>query len=241
MDKSFKIVDLHVHSCYSKHVIWGNDALPTPKKIIKMAIKKGLDGIAITDHNTVKGGLVGLKVLKEMGLNNGFQVLPGAEILSADGDIVAIGITEDIEPNLPAIETIELIKEAGGVAIAAHPYLHITRNSVNGNYIKNLPKNKNFDAIETFNASIGYHKNEKARKLAESLNIPGIGSSDAHWIYDIGNGITGFEIDHLSLNQVIKEIKCGRTYPFGKKNRLISRIGLYIGKFLNLFKRPFTK
>ncbi|MHA1310853.1 MAG: PHP-associated domain-containing protein [Candidatus Helarchaeota archaeon] len=239
MEKPLKFIDLHVHSCYSHHVIWGKDALATPKKIISVAMKKGLNGVAITDHDNVKGGLMGIKILKEMENRNGFQVIPGSEISSADGDIVAIGITEDIEPNLPAIETIEKIREAGGIAIAAHPYLHITRNSVNGNFIKKIPRKKNFDGIETFNASIGYHKNERARKLAATLNIPGIGSSDAHWAFDIGNGVTGFELDSISLDQIIEEIKKGRTIPFGKKNSIISRCGLYICKFMNLLKRPF--
>ncbi len=241
MERPLKFIDLHVHSCYSEHKIWGKDALAHPKDIIKMAIKRGLNGVAITDHNTVKGGLIGLKVLKEFELKNGFQVIPGSEILSNDGDIVAIGITEDIPPNLPAIETIEKIHEAGGIAIAAHPYLHITRNSVNSKFIRNIPRKSNFDAIETFNASIGYHKNERARRLAESLNMPGVGSSDAHWVYDIGNGVTGFEVDKISLNSIIEEIKKGRTIAFGRKSGIFSRCGLYICKFLSLLARPFRK
>ena len=239
METPLKFIDLHVHSYFSHHIIWGRDALNSPRTIIKTAIKKGLDGVAITDHDSVKGGLRGLQVLKEMDKQNGFQVIPGSEILSADGDIVALGITEDIEPNLSAIETIEKIRDAGGVAVAAHPYLNVTRSSVNGKYIKKIPKNKNFDGIETFNASIGYHKNKSARILAASLNIPGIGSSDAHWAHDIGNGVTGFEIDSLSIDQVIEEIKKGRTIPFGKKNGILSKCGLYMGKFYSLLKRPF--
>ena len=43
--------DLHIHSKYSY------DGILEPKDIVKIAIKKGLDGIAITDHNTVKGAL----------------------------------------------------------------------------------------------------------------------------------------------------------------------------------------
>jgi hypothetical protein len=236
-----KFIDLHVHSFYSKHPVWGKDALASPKDIIKVAIKKGLNGVAITDHDSVKGGLIGLKVLKDIETHNGFQVIPGSEILSSDGDIVAIGITENIEPNLPAIETIEKIREAGGVAIAAHPYLHITRSSVDGKHIKKIPRKKNFDAIETFNSSIGYHKNKRAKDLADLLNLPGIGCSDAHWTHDIGNGVTGFEIDTPSLDIIIEEIQKGNTIPFGKKNSIVSRCGLYLGKFYNMIKRPFQK
>ena len=75
--------------------------------------------------------------------------------------------------------------------------------------------------------------------MADLLNLPGIGCSDAHWTHDIGNGVTGFEIDIPSLDIIIEEIQNGNTIPFGKKNSIISRCGLYLGKFYNLLKRPF--
>jgi len=58
-------IDCHCHTIYSKHWFWGYDSINTPKEMIKAAIKKGLDGIAITDHNTVKGSLIGKKIAKK--------------------------------------------------------------------------------------------------------------------------------------------------------------------------------
>ena len=49
-------LDLHVHSQYSE------DATGSPKEIIKSLKKKGIHGVAFTDHNTVDGGLKALKI-----------------------------------------------------------------------------------------------------------------------------------------------------------------------------------
>ncbi|GAG22294.1 unnamed protein product, partial [marine sediment metagenome] len=43
-------LDLHIHSQYSE------DATGSPKELIKILQKKGLQGMAIADHNTVEGG-----------------------------------------------------------------------------------------------------------------------------------------------------------------------------------------
>ena len=56
--------DLHCHTIYSRHWYWGVDALNTPREMIKAAVKKGLDGIAITDHDNIKGALQGLRDAK---------------------------------------------------------------------------------------------------------------------------------------------------------------------------------
>ena len=65
-------IDTHVHTIYSKHWFWGFDSLNTPLEMIKFAIKKGLDGLAITDHNTVKGSMVGKKIAKSF---KGFKII----------------------------------------------------------------------------------------------------------------------------------------------------------------------
>jgi len=43
--------DLHIHSKYS------HDSLLSPDNILKVARKRGLGGIAVTDHNTILGGI----------------------------------------------------------------------------------------------------------------------------------------------------------------------------------------
>ena len=112
-------IDCHCHTIYSKHWFWGYDALNTPLEMIKAAIKKGLDGLAITDHNTVKGSLVGKKVAKKY---KNFILITGCEIRTKSCEVIALGIKENISPNLSLEETIEKIHDLGGIAVIPHPF-----------------------------------------------------------------------------------------------------------------------
>ncbi len=68
--------DLHIHSdlspCGEKEM--------TPNNIVNMAKLKGLDVIAVTDHNTVAN----LTALETVASNSGIKVLPGIEITSKE-------------------------------------------------------------------------------------------------------------------------------------------------------------
>ncbi|MDH7507490.1 MAG: PHP domain-containing protein, partial [Candidatus Thermoplasmatota archaeon] len=78
-------LDLHIHSQYSE------DGIGSPKEIIKILQKKGLQGMAITDHNNVQGGLQAKKVAPK-----DFIVIPGVEISTSNGHIIALDVKENI-------------------------------------------------------------------------------------------------------------------------------------------------
>jgi predicted metal-dependent phosphoesterase TrpH len=103
--------DLHVHSKYSY------DSFLSPERIIKIARRKGLDGIAITDHNTTKGGIEALKINKD----KDFQVIEGAEMKTEYGDIIGLFLSEEIRTS-KFEEIMEEIKSQGGLSVLAHPY-----------------------------------------------------------------------------------------------------------------------
>jgi predicted metal-dependent phosphoesterase TrpH len=62
--------------------------------MIEAAIRKGLEGMIITDHDTIKGGLVGKEVASHY---RDFKVIPGAEVTSSAGHILAIGVAENVQ------------------------------------------------------------------------------------------------------------------------------------------------
>ncbi len=82
--------DLHVHSEYSK------DSESSHEDILETALRRGLDGFAICDHDTVEGGLVCAKKAMELGLE--ITVIPGIEVSSSKGHILVLGVRENIEP-----------------------------------------------------------------------------------------------------------------------------------------------
>ena len=190
--------DLHVHTTYSR------DSLITPKDLIYFAKKRGLNAVAVTDHNQLEGAY---KIAKE----TDFLIIPGMEISSSDGHIVALNVRELIPKGFCAAETVDQIHKASGVAIACHPYV----------YFKGCLRDKvcaTFDAIEVINARAFPFKNsvKKAEEIAERLNLSRVAGTDAHYGPQIGYGYTVIEATELSVEAVAKAIVEGHCEPFGQ-------------------------
>ena len=190
--------DLHVHTTYSE------DSLITPKDLIYYAKKNGLNAVAVTDHNKLEGSF---KIAKE----TDFLVIPGMEVSSADGHIVALNVQELIPRGLSAGETVARIHRAGGVAIACHPFV----------LFKGCLKDKvcsTFDAVEIINARAFPFKRsvQKATETAERLKLPRVAGTDAHYGPQIGSGYTLIEASEPSVEAITKAIVEGNCQPFGK-------------------------
>jgi hypothetical protein len=189
-------LDLHVHTKYSK------DCFHSVAEAVKAAKAAGLKGIAITDHNSVGGLREAAKLSSKE-----FLVIPGIEVSSRDGHILGLGISELIPRDLPAAKTVKLIREQGGIAIAAHPFGLVRK-------IGSVFKTR-FDAIEVFNSRAYFISNGLARKFAERNRLPMIAGSDAHHPDEIG--LAGVSMNcELKLETVLKTIKQGKTSIFGR-------------------------
>ena len=190
--------DLHVHTTYSK------DSLITPKDLIYYAKKRGLNAVAITDHNQLEGAY---KIAKE----TDFLVIPGMEVSSLDGHIVALNVKEIIPRGYSAPETVNRIHKAGGVAIACHPYVFF-KGSLKESVCET------FDAIEIINARAFPFKRsvKKATETAERLNLSRVAGTDAHYGPQIGYGYTVIEAEEASVEAIAKAIVEGRCQPFGQ-------------------------
>ncbi len=201
-----------------------------------MAIRKGLDGISITDHNTLQGSQKAIQYVKEKNLS--LFILPGAEIRSEMGDILAFGINEDVRPRLSILETIDAIKDQGGIAVAAHPYKY---NSKIGVLLEKSSPHPPFDAIEVFNANIRKTANYQAFELAQTLNLPGIAGSDAHYMKNLGLGLTMLEIEELSIANILNAIQTNRVKLSCQYTPLSNILILYFRKIGHMLKRSIGK
>ena len=204
-------LDPHIHSFYS------GDAKNSPIEILKQAKKTGLDCIAISDHNTIKGSQIAIKEAKNL---KNIEAISSIEISSTKGHILGFGVNEHIDKDLSPEETIDKIHEQGALAIIPHP---LTRYR-HGLFTKIDPKGLKVDAIEVLNARyiFGY-SNAKSKKTAIKNSFPMIGSSDSHFLESIGDCYT--EIDCESADDVFKAIKNNKTEPKGKRtsNQLIAK------------------
>jgi predicted metal-dependent phosphoesterase TrpH len=136
-----------------------------------------LYAIAITDHNTIRG----LKKAKEYKSN--LIIIPGIEVDAKEGHIIGLGISTEIKPWLTAAETVESIKDAGGVAVLPHPFDYIRRG------VGGIARWLHADAIEVFNSKANTpFSNTLASRLAKKKNSPITAGSDAHLAEDVGNG-----------------------------------------------------
>jgi hypothetical protein len=198
--------DLHVHTIYSK------DSIITPKELVYYAKRSGLNAIAVTDHNSVEGAL---KIAKE---NINFLIIPGTEVSSLHGHIVALNVTKRIPRDLCADETVELIHKEGGIAIACHPFAWL-KGSV-GKYVTTK-----FDAVEVLNASafpFGI-ASKKAVNLAERLGLPKVAGTDAHYGPVIGRAYTVIDAKP-TVESVVAAIVKGKCKPQGAGLSITLRI-----------------
>jgi len=203
-------IDLHVHTCYSV------DAMSSLKETVLYAKKNGLNGIAITDHDSLKGVRKALKLADRMR----FMVIPGVEITTLQGHVLALNITTPVPQNLGLVETVEKIHEAGGIAIAAHPIVFI-KSQIK----ERIASVSNLDGVEVINSSAFPFSlsTRLSRELAERLNLPQTAGSDAHHASEIGTAYTLVEADS-GVDEIVEAIKKGAVFPFGKSVSLEMRV-----------------
>lgn len=183
------LADLHLHSLYSYD---GTAAVPA---ILRRAQQIGLDVIAITDHDEIQGSLKALELAPAYGV----EVIPGLEITTAEGDLLALNLTQAIQPGLSLIETVLRVGAAGGFCIAPHPMAGgLGMKSLSAYSILKALRHPEVAgiliAVESYNATtLDKMSNHYARILADRLNITQTASSDAHIIEAIGLGATEFD------------------------------------------------
>jgi predicted metal-dependent phosphoesterase TrpH len=194
--------ELHCHSCYSQGTKIPTEGIPTPEEIVKRAKNIGLSGVAITDHKTTKAW----DRAKREAKNQGILFIPGVELQTNQGHIIALGITEPVTNFMDIEETIEKIHEVDGIAIAAHPF-DIKGDGV-GNYAEKT------DAIEVFNAlNIDKISNlvalSKFKEYSKRKEMGFMVGSDAHTLSMIGSAITISDAD--DIDTLLKNIRKGKV------------------------------
>jgi len=161
-----------------------------PKTILKVAKKIGLDGVAITDHNTIKGGL---EVFKENQDRN-FEVIKGVEVDTNKGHVLGLYVNEEIKSK-DFFDVVDRIKKQGGIVIMAHPFRAFPQLR---SKLKGVDANKYLDAVESYNARTSYLGNKSAEKFADKFSLAKTGGSDAHFPFEVGKAQTAFEGDLVS-------------------------------------------
>jgi hypothetical protein len=206
--------DLHVHTRYSRC------AVSWPAAIIRRALKRGLTGVAVTDHNTM-AGVVRARALAPPG----FVVIPGAEYTTDHGHILALfcetfadGLARDNIGRFYLSELSPFVREQGGILIAAHPGA--------------LPPLNLVDGLESMNSRELSRGRNAAARITEAANDNGLfatGGSDAHLPIEVGQCCTVFPPetpkDLHALRDALKQGLCAAEGQTGRKwHRVATRL-----------------
>jgi len=241
-------IDFHCHSYHSK------DGISSPEKLIKNALKRGLDGLALTDHDTAGGWKKAKETAEKLKailvLGQEIKIKKGKKTV---GEILGYFLKEEIRPKGKTIEEIiREIKKQGGIAIIAHPY-HWRKP------FKELEKYKNLvDGVEVYNSRSQSKKgNRKTLDFAQKNNLSMVAGSDAHSCFEVGNAYLEAEAESIDeFKEIIlqkkilpvKEYEASDNFRvtelsngvkiFGKQSPIFAQFSAGLGKLMNLFRQP---
>lgn len=168
-------VDLHTHTHYS------HDSILTPEGLVRACERRGIECVAVTDHNSIEGALR----VKELAP---FPVIIGEEIRSAEGEVIGLFLTEAIPPDLTAEETIERIRAQSGFVSLPHAVDRF-RGGVGRERLERVAPLA--DMIEVMNARTTVHAdNRNAARLAQKHGLIPVAVTDAHSSWEIGRAYT---------------------------------------------------
>jgi predicted metal-dependent phosphoesterase TrpH len=185
--------EFHCHTIYSK------DSLTQPQKLLKACKRKGIERVVVTDHNTIEGALRCKEIDPQ-------RVIVGEEIMTTQGELLAIYVQEEIPPGLPPSEVIAQLREQGAFISVSHPFdTHRKGHWQEADLLAILPL---VDAIETFNSRCMLPRfNFRAQAFAIEHGVLGTYGSDAHTAFELGRGnllLPPFD-DSTSLKAALKK------------------------------------
>lgn len=213
-------VDLH------SHTVWSKDCLSSFEMIIDVCQQRGIDRIAITDHNTAEGAMAMQKLAPDL-------VIVGEEIMTTQGEILAYYVRETVPAGLTPDETIRRLREQGAVISVSHPFDRLRKGAWEEAELTRIIDR--VDAIEIFNSRCLYAEdNTKALRFAQQHHVLGTAGSDAHSRPEYGMGLTrlapfdgpeGF-LDALRAAEYTKRLSPFYVHGFSSAAKWMRKLGL---------------
>lgn len=203
------VIDLHVHT---------SEASPCSSAplgdLVTKARRIGLDGICLTDHNHVWDP----RTLAELRERHDFLILGGNEIATDQGDMLVFGFDEDINEIMRLDELKKKVLKTGGFIIAAHPFrgfltFGIGQLGLTPEKAMERPLFKHVDAVEVLNSKVSDKENRFSSQVAEGLDLPGTGGSDAHEVEEVGVYATRFSGVITNEEELVEALKGGNYSP----------------------------
>lgn len=217
MSRTALRIDPHVHSDASYD---GHDPV---ELLLEQAAEIGLDGIVVTDHDVIHASLRAAELAPEYGLLG----IPGVEVSTAVGHLLAIGVVEMPPRRAPLEETVDWVRDHGGVAVVPHPFQR-SRHGIPRRHLVDC------DAVEVFNSWLftGF-RNRRARRFAAEHDYPALAASDAHSVPHVGRAYTELvlpdtERSDLDGEAVLDAVRSGTMRMRGRRQPIPASARHYV-------------
>jgi len=202
------LIDLHVHSNHTR------GCTATVREVVRRAREAGLDGVVLTDLNTLEG----LPEVRAAAAEDHFLALCGLEVATDRGHYLCFFPDPGRVPApaqvfgsatpWPVREVLARVRELDGAAVAAHPY-DKTIERPSGDVIFTLD---GLHAIEGLNARRKGSTNDLAIEAADHMNLPCTGASGAHELGEIGRAATLFRDPVASEADLVAQLRAGTVF-----------------------------
>jgi predicted metal-dependent phosphoesterase TrpH len=187
--------DFHNHTHYSR------DSVMSPRAFIDACVRKGLNCVAVTDHNQIEGAFVVQKQAP-------FKVIVGEEVKTSEGELIGLFLKELVPRGMSPEDTLRCIHEQGGLVIVPHPFDIFRRSVIKKEALERIAHQ--VDAIEGFNCrNIMSRHDAAACEIAATHAKPLSVGSDAHSPLEVGGVHVEME-DFETPQEFIESLKQGR-------------------------------
>jgi hypothetical protein len=213
-------VELHLHTDASA------DSLVTPQQLIAHCARRGIDRVAVTDHNSIDGALAAQALAPD-------RVIVGEEVQTTQGELLGYFLTEWVPPGLEPLDAIKRLRAQGAVISVSHPFDHI--RGPHWTHVQLLAILPHIDAIETFNARCYSNKpNQQAAEFAIEHGLLATVGSDAHSLMEVGRAtlsMPSFD-DPASFLAAL-----GKAHPHTRRSSILVHLISTYGKLVTKLRR----
>jgi hypothetical protein len=186
-----------------------------------------LQCVAVTDHDDIS---FAVDLQRACGTA---KVIVGEEITTDEGEIIGLYLKERIPPHMSVQETVQAIREQGGLVYVPHPF-ETVRKGLGGASLDTIARD--VDIIEIHNGrSVLQDRSNQASEWSAVHRVPGAASSDAHG--PAGWGKTYSVLDGMPTRDTLVKLLEGAVYQrafpgvrgisYPKFNRLRKKLRSY--------------
>ncbi|MDO3379139.1 PHP domain-containing protein [Geoalkalibacter halelectricus] len=204
------LFDLHVHTQLS------SCSCLRLEEILAQARARGLDGVCITDHDTMAAG----RQLREGLQSDGLVVVLGMEYTTSQGDFLLFGPFENLPLNLDAATLLPMVEKWGGVAVSAHPFRRVRPAD------PTILAGAEGLVLERINGRNSHRENQQAESWLRRYPLTACGGSDAHCLEELGRVVTQFQRPVQARQDLVAALRSGacegRWNPYFESARLVA-------------------